>query len=145
LPSSPTAAPSGANPPQTFELENGTEVDLGPLADQLCERYYDIYPDDLERYGAAGRAWLEHDSRYLLAWGLEDARAGMVDCVEQVRWLGRVLANRSFPIQRLARRVELTAAVTRSSGLGEVGDRAAARMAQAAAALVETQPPGVTQ
>jgi hypothetical protein len=133
-----TIAPSGVNPPQTFELEDGTEVDLGPLANQLCDLYYDIYPDDLERYGAAGRAWCEHDSRYLLAWGLEDARAGTVDCVEQVQWLGRVLANRSFPIERLARHVELTAAVTRSSGLGDVGDLAATRMSQAAAALVQT-------
>jgi hypothetical protein len=134
-----TIPPSGVNPPQTFELENGTEVDLGPLASQLCDLYYDIYPDDLERYGAAGRAWCEHDSRYLLAWGLEDARAGTVDCTEQVQWLGRVLANRSFPIERLARHVELTASVARSSGLGEVGDLAATRMSQAAAALVQTQ------
>jgi hypothetical protein len=102
------------------------------------------YPDDLERYGVAGRAWCEHDSRYLLAWGLEDARAGTVDCVEQVQWLGRVLANRAFPIERLARHVELTVAVTRSSGLGEVGDRAAARMSQAAAALIETHPAELT-
>lgn len=130
--------PSGVNPPQTFELENGTEIDLGPLANQLGDLYYDIYPDDLERYGAAGRAWCEHDSRYLLAWGLEDARAGTVDCVEQVQWLGRILANRSFPIERLARHVELTAAVTRNSGLGEVGNRAATRMSQAAAALIHT-------
>ena len=133
-----TIPPSGVNPPQTFELEDGTEVDLGPLASQLCELYYEIYPDDLQRYGAAGRAWAEHDSRYLLAWGLEDARAGTVDCVEQIQWLGRVLANRSFPIERLARHVELTAAVTRNSGLGEVGDRAATRMSEAASALIET-------
>jgi hypothetical protein len=133
-----TIPPSGVNPPQTFELEDGTEVDLGPLASQLCELYYDIYPDDLERYGAAGRAWCEHDSLYLLAWGLEDARAGTVDCVEQIQWLGRVLANRAFPIERLARHVELTAAVMRNSGLGEVGGRAATRMSQAATALIET-------
>ena len=140
-----TIPPSGVNPPQTFELNDGTEVDLGPLANRLCDLYYDTYPDDLERYGAAGRAWCEHDSRYLLAWGLEDARAGTVDCVAQVQWLGRVLANRSFPIERLARHVELTAAVTGSSGFGEVGQRAATRMLQAAAALMQTQSAELTQ
>jgi hypothetical protein len=135
-----TIPPSGVNPPQTFELEDGTQVDLGPLASQLCELYYEIYPDDLERYGAAGQAWCDHDSRYLLAWALEDARAETVDCVEQVQWLGRVLANRSFPIERLARHVELTGTVARNSSLGEIGDRAAARLSEAAAALTRTHP-----
>lgn len=112
------APPSGANPPESFELADGTQVDLGPLARRLCQLYYDVYPDDLERYGTAGQAWCEHDSRYLLAWALEDARAGTVDCVEQVAWLGRVLKGQAFPIERLARHVELTAAVLRSSGAG---------------------------
>jgi hypothetical protein len=96
-----------------------------------------VYPDDLERYGTAGEAWCEHDSRYLLAWGLEDARAGTVDCVEQVSWLGRVLKGRAFPIDRLARHVELTAAVLRSSELGDVGQTAAARLSEAASALID--------
>lgn len=129
------AAPSGVSPPEAFELADGTRVDLGRLARQLCERYYDVYPDDLERYGAAGQAWCEHDSRYLLAWALEDARAGAVDCVAQVRWLAGVLAARAFPIERLARHVELTAAVLRAPALGDTGARAAERMSQAASAL----------
>jgi hypothetical protein len=120
-----------------LELTDGTRVDLAPLARRLCELYYADYPDDLERYGTAGRAWCEHDSRYLLAWALEDARAGTVDCVEQVAWLGRVLSARAFPIERLARHVELTAAVLRSSDLGDIGDRAGARIAEAASELIE--------
>ena len=131
-----SAPPSGVNPPEAFELSDGTQIGLGPLAGQLCGLYYDVYPHDLERYGTAGQAWCDHDSRYLLAWALEDARAGTVDCVEQVQWLGRVLAARAFPIERLARHVELTAAVLRTAGLGDVGSRAAERMCQAASLLI---------
>lgn len=127
--------PSGVTPPASFELTDGTHVDLGPLAGRLCRSYYEVYPDDLERYGAAGQAWCDHDSRYLLAWALEDARAGTVDCVEQVQWLARVLAARAFPIERLARHVELTADVLQDPSLGDVGIRAARRMGQAARAL----------
>jgi hypothetical protein len=47
----------------------------------VCDRYYALYPDDLERYGPTGQGGCDHDSRYLIAWGLEeDARAGTVDC-----------------------------------------------------------------
>jgi hypothetical protein len=67
---------------------------------------------------------------------LEDARANTVDCVDQVQWLGRVLAARSFPIERLARHVELTAAILRTPELGDVGSRAAERMSQAASSLI---------
>ena len=78
-----TTPPSGVSPPDSFELPDKTVIDLGPLARQLCEQYYDIYPDDLERYGPPGEAWCEHDSRYLIAWALEDARASTLDCVDK--------------------------------------------------------------
>jgi hypothetical protein len=81
------APPSGVNPPQTCQLADGTQIDLAPLARKLREHYYGLYPDDLERYGPEGQAWCDHDSRYQLAWGLEDARAQTVDCVAQVQWL----------------------------------------------------------
>ncbi len=127
--------PSGASSPISFELADGTKIDLGALARRLTEQYYEIYPDDRERYGVAGQAWCEHDTRYLLAWALEDARAGIVNCVEQVQWLGRVLAARSYPLDRLARHIQLTAAALRSPELGETGARAAERMSEAASAL----------
>jgi hypothetical protein len=127
--------PSGADPPASFELADGAIIDLGPLARQCTEQYYKLYPDDLERYGTSGQAWCEHDTRYLLAWALEDARAGTVNAVEQVQWLGRVLAARAYPIERLARHVELTAAALRIPELGETGARAAERMREAASAL----------
>jgi hypothetical protein len=127
--------PSGASPPAAFELSNRTLLDLGPLAARACERYYESFPDDIARYGTAGQAWCDHDSRYLLAWALEDARAQIVDCVEQVLWLGRVLAARSFPRERLIRHAELVAAVIDDADLGDLGTRAAGRMREAAAAL----------
>ena len=100
---------------------------------------YEIYPDDLERYGPAGEAWCEHDSRYLIAWALEDARASTLDRVEQVQWLARVLAGQSFPIERLARHVELTAALLRTPELGDIGSRAADRISYAASLLTNEQ------
>lgn len=130
-----TIPPSGANPPEMFELADGTEIDLGPLARRLCEQYYEVYPDDLQRYGPAGQAWCDHDSRYLLAWALEDARASTLDCVEQVQWLARVLAARSFAIERLARHVQLTAAILATLELGDLGRQAAERMTYAASLL----------
>ena len=117
-----------------FELTAGTTIDLGPLALESCTLYYEAYPDDLERYGDAGRAWCEHDSRYLLAWALSDAK-GTLDCVEQVAWLGRVLSARDFPIDRLAYHVELVANLLHSSALGHTADLAAERMADAARQL----------
>jgi hypothetical protein len=129
------APPTGASPPAVFGLPDGMLLDLGPLAAEACRRYYQRYPDDLERYGHAGRAWCDHDSRHLLSWALEDARAGVVDCVEQVLWLGRVLSARSFPRDRLVAHVEAIGTVIDEAGLGELGTRAAGRMREAAAAL----------
>jgi hypothetical protein len=127
--------PSGVNPPAAVGAGDGTSIDLAPLATRLCDLYFDAYPDDVERYGPAGRAWCDHDSRYLLAWALEDARAGTVDTVEQVVWLGRVLAGRSFPVERLARHVGLTADVLAADVAAPLGPRAAERARDAADAL----------
>jgi hypothetical protein len=129
------APPTGATPPEMFKLTDGTLIDLGPLARRLSTGYFTAYPDDLERYGDAGQAWCEHDSRYLLAWGLEDARSGHVDCVAEVAWLGRVLNAREFPIDRLAHHVELTATLLRTAALGHTTDRAAERLTEAAKQL----------
>jgi hypothetical protein len=128
--------PSGATPPATVESDDGAPIDLAPLAARATDLYFEIYPDDVERYGEAGRAWCDHDSRYLLAWALEDARASTVDCVEQVQWLGRVLGARNFPLERLVGHVTLIADVLDASVSGGLGGRAAARMRQAASSLM---------
>lgn len=127
--------PSGATPPLSFQGAAGGPLDLGPPARELCRRYYEAFPDDIERYGDAGRAWCEHDSRYLLNWALEDAQSGLVDAVAQVRWLGRVLAAREFPRERLARHVELCAEVLEGAVPGALGRESARRMREAADAV----------
>jgi hypothetical protein len=138
------APPGGFNPPQAFRLDDGTQIDLTPLARKLCEHYYALYPDDLERYGPEGQAWCDHDSRYLLAWGLQDAHAHTLDCVAQVQWLARVLTARSFPIQRLARHVELAAEILRTSQLGNLGNRAGERMSEASRSFTGPTSPSST-
>jgi MerR family transcriptional regulator, light-induced transcriptional regulator len=65
---------------------DGSSIPLAQLAATACDRYFAAYPDDIERLGRSGRLWCDHDSRYLLAWALQDARSGDIDCVEQ--WCG---------------------------------------------------------
>jgi hypothetical protein len=132
--------PSGEPPPATSGAIDGSSIDLGPLALAACERYFTVYPDDVEGLGPAGRAWCDHDSRYLLAWGLEDARTGDEDCVAQVAWLGRVLVARDFPLERLVAHVGLTASVLRGADLGDLGQRAADRLQKAADELTSNPP-----
>jgi hypothetical protein len=127
--------PGGHQAPQTAEDMDGTPIDLGPLAIRLCDLYFAAFPADVARLGPAGRAWCDHDSRFLLAWALQDARTGVLDCVQQVLWLGGVLAAREFPIANFLRHLELTVGVLRDSGLGELGERAALRLQSAADAL----------
>ncbi|HSD76697.1 MAG TPA: hypothetical protein VLA98_04810 [Solirubrobacteraceae bacterium] len=103
------APPSGMAPPVTAVLPGGGEADLLELARAICARYAAEYPDERERYGDAGQAWCVHDNQHLLNWAILDAR-GEVSLDEQVAWLGRVLAARDFPLDRLARDLDLGAA-----------------------------------
>jgi hypothetical protein len=51
-----------------------------------------------------------HDTRYILSWGVGDLNG--FDMLEpQVEWLARVLDARGFPLDRLARNVELAGEV----------------------------------
>jgi len=89
---------------------DGTPLDLRALAQEVCRRYQAEYPDEEERYGDAGRAWCVHDNQYLLHWALLDVE-GTTSLDRQVAWLARVLAARDFPLDRLARDLELCADV----------------------------------
>jgi hypothetical protein len=129
------APPAGAVPPAVVAGMDGSSIALAALAATACDRYFAAYPDDIEGLGPSGRLWCDHDSRYLLAWALQDARSGDIDCVERVAWLGTVLAARSFPVDRLVRHVELTALVLQDAALGTLGVRAAQRLRSAAQAL----------
>jgi hypothetical protein len=102
------APPTGADPPRSAKLPDGEQLDLEELAREVCRRYYEEFADEDERYGEAGRAWCVHDNQWLLSWAALDL-AGLDDIVGQVRWLAGVLAARDFPVERLARDLELAA------------------------------------
>lgn len=101
------APPSGEPPPGLIRLPGSVTVALEPVAEVVCKRYYAEFPDEHDRYGDAGEAWCRHDNLYLLAWAIGEAELGSVDFDEQVSWLATILSARSFPLDRLARDLEL--------------------------------------
>jgi hypothetical protein len=103
--------PTGASPPADVQTAGGATVELVPIAHEICGRYRAEFPDETERYGPAGEAWCLHDNQYLLAWAIQDARDGSVDLIEQAIWLRDILHSRDFPVDRLARNLEIAAAV----------------------------------
>ena len=129
-------APPGGWPPPDRARLGGREVLLAPLAAAIAERYFERYPEDLERYGDVARDWEVHDTLHLLNWAIGDA-AGHLDLLRQVSWLAGVLEARSFPLEHLAGNLELAAEeVARAvAGGGAVADRL-----RAAAAHVRERP-----
>ena len=87
------------------------EIELEPLAKEICRRYRAEFGDEDARYGAAGSAWCVHDNLYLLAWAIDDVRLGEDHFLGNVGWLRRVLESRGFPVERLARDLELAGEV----------------------------------
>lgn len=133
--------PSGAEPPKQARTASGGAVDLLPLAEEICHRYRLEFPDERERYGAAGEAWCLHDNQYLLAWAIQDARDQTVVLGEQVAWLARVLDARGFPVLRLARDLEIAAAVVAQSiPDGALAADVAAKLIEAAGRLDVPRP-----
>ena len=102
--------PTGTPPPAHATLADGTELDLVGAAEEVARRYFDEFPDDRERYSAEVWDWAVHDTRYILGWGTGDLN-GLPMLERQTAWLARVLAARDFPLERLARNVELAGAV----------------------------------
>jgi hypothetical protein len=99
--------PSGAAPP-----EEAGGLELRPLADAVVERYALEFPDEDERYEPkVWRAWCRHDTQYLLQWAVLDVELS-ADLQANVAWLARILAARDFPLDRLARTLELAADVS---------------------------------
>jgi hypothetical protein len=121
-----TAPPSGWPPPTEATLA-GTTVELEPLATEIADRYFERFPEDLERYGDAGRKWELHDTQHLLNWAIGDVE-GSVDLDKQAAWLARVLAARDFPLEHLAVNLELAADVAEA----RVGSAVAEKLRRAA-------------
>ena len=114
-----TQPPGGWPPPEQARL-GGRDVALGPLATAVSARYFEHYPEDLERYGELARQWEVHDTQHLLNWAIGDVE-GLVDLERQVAWLAGVLEARDFPLEHLAGGLELAADVVDD----ELGDAAA--------------------
>ncbi|MDP8907547.1 MAG: hypothetical protein M3N47_00195 [Chloroflexota bacterium] len=94
------------------------------LASEICRRYLVAYPDDVQRYGDVATAWCIHDNQYLLFWAAESMN-GYVNMKQEVAWLASVLEARHFPIDRLARNLDLGAAVVVDELNGTPGKRLA--------------------
>lgn len=130
------APPSGWPPPTEARARGGHVVDLLALAREVCRRYRAEYPDERQRYGEAGVAWCVHDNQHILNWAIFATYEGL-DLRAQVSWLARVLEARNFPLDRLARDLELAADVTREQMADghEIGERLAIE-----AAFVRSRP-----
>ena len=126
--SRPVAPPSGFPPPGSATL-GGHAIALVPLAEEIADRYFAEFPEDIERYGAAARPWELHDTAYCLQWALLDLE-GLAD----------VLAARGFPLDKLARNLELAAAVVEERVAS--AELVAGRLQAAAASVrVSSDPP----
>jgi len=131
----PPNPPSGQAPPGRARLADGTEVDLTALAVEVCARYRAEFPDEDERYGEAGELWCRHDNQHIVNWAVLHTQ-GYVVLDEQVAWLAKVLEAREFPLDRLARDLEIAGDVVRA----EVpGADAAADALSTAAAMVRSR------
>ena len=131
-----TAPPTGWPPPDTAVL-NGVPVQLGPLCEEIADRYFERFPEDLDRYGnEIARAWEIHDTRHILSWAVADVE-GRADLNAEITWLARVLEARNFPLEHLATNLELTAGVIRErmQRAGPVAERL-----EAAAELIRSTP-----
>ena len=106
-----TEPPSGYPPPVSAQLPDGETLDLRAVAQEICRRYRAEFPDEEERYGEAGFEWCVHDTQYLVAWSLQDATIGGGHFEKNLLWLARLLAARNYPLERIARDLEIAADV----------------------------------
>jgi hypothetical protein len=118
-------------------MEGGERIDLVALAEEICARYRSEFPDEQGRYGDAGVAWCVHDNQHILNWAV-GAVSGFVELERELAWLGRVLEARAFPLERLARDLEIAAEVTAETLSGSANGIAEAL--RAGAAFVRSQP-----
>ena len=93
--SRPVAPPSGWPAPVTATLA-GRPVALTALAEAVSDRYFEEFPEDLERYGEAARAWEIHDTAHCLNWAVLDVEE-LASLQHQIGWLADVLSARGFP------------------------------------------------
>jgi hypothetical protein len=91
---------------------DGALLHLTPLAHQIATRLRAEFPDEEAEYGDAGLEWCVHDNRWLLGWAAEAEELGQHHFDDNVRWLAGLLAARNYPLERLARDLEIAADLT---------------------------------
>jgi hypothetical protein len=123
----PLRPPEGGDdaPTVSSPVDGGQVLDLVAIATAICVRYRSEYPDETERYGDAGIAWCVHDNQHLLNWAVNSAN-GVLDIEPEVAWLATVLEARDFPIDRLARDLDIGADVVLEVVGGSGGSAVAA-------------------
>ncbi|HEY5115782.1 MAG TPA: hypothetical protein VIJ00_09685 [Nakamurella sp.] len=124
----PLQPPQGGEeaPRLSSPLAGGDPLDLVALATAISERYMAEYPDERDRYGDAGIAWCVHDNQHLLNWATEFVNGDLDDIRQEVAWLATVLESRDYPIDRLARDLDIAAAVVIDRVGGDGGQELAA-------------------
>ena len=85
--------PPGGWPAPTSVALRGARVELTSLAEAVADRYFKAFPEDLERYGEAARAWETHDTLHCLQWAVLDVE-GLADLGREIAWLAGVLDER---------------------------------------------------
>ena len=121
-----TRRPSGSPPPTAVTLGE-RKIELAPLLEAIADRYFAEFPGDLERYGTAARDWELHDTAHCLNWAALDVR-GFASLDRNIHWLASILRARDFPVEQLARNLELAADVCDE----QLSDAVAARLRNAA-------------
>ena len=121
-----TRRPSGSPPPTAVTLGE-RKIELAPLLETIADRYFAEFPGDLERYGTAARDWELHDTAHCLNWAALDVR-GFASLDRNIHWLASILRARDFPVEQLARNLEIAAEVCD----GQLSEAVAARLRNAA-------------
>ena len=124
----------GLAPPQAVTLPDATELDLRPIARKVTDAHFARHPDELERYGEAGRAWCTHDNQHLLNWAALDLD-GRADFDRQLRWLSNVLTARGYPLENVGDNLRTAAAVIESEAAGASAQALADRLRLGAESL----------
>ena len=106
----PPRPPSGGAPPDVALLPGGRRLELPAAAREIASRHRAEFPDEEERYGDRGLEWCAYDNQWILAWAAAEA-AGFDDLARQMRWLTGILEARGYPVERLARDLEIAADV----------------------------------
>lgn len=109
--SRPPHAPSAGAPPDSATLPDGSALELKPLAEEIARRHRLEFPDEVNRYGDRGLEWCVYDNQWVLSWAVT-AASGWLDFHAQLAWLTGILHSRGYPVERLARDLEIAAEVT---------------------------------